>query len=29
MGESPLQRSDIIHQETDWLLVLGYTPLAA
>jgi hypothetical protein len=29
MGMSPLQRSGIIHQETDWLLVLGNAPLAA
>jgi len=29
MGMSPLQRSGIIHQETDWLLVLGYVPLVA
>jgi len=29
MGVSPLQRSGIIHQETDWLLVLGYVPLVA
>ncbi len=29
MGASPLQRSGIIHQESDWLLVLGYAQLAA
>ena len=29
MGASPLQRSGIIHQETDWLLVLGYMPRVA
>lgn len=29
MGASPLQHNGIIHQETDWLLVLGYAPLAA